>query len=127
MTTPPPSIKCQVYSKYVAEQSQPDNKRYVFAYVITIKNLSNRDVQLLSRRWLITDSNGKQLTVEGEGVVGKQPIIAANDEYTYTSATAIETPVGVMQGQYIMLDTKSNSEFTIEVEPFSLAIPNILN
>jgi len=121
-----PCIKCQVQAKYVEEQSQPENKRYVFAYIITIKNLSNQTVQLISRRWLITDSDGKQLTVEGDGVVGKQPFIERNDDYTYTSATAIETPVGVMQGQYKMLDS-NGSEFIVDVEPFSLAIPNILN
>jgi ApaG protein len=80
----------------------------------------------MSRRWLITDSNGKQMTVEGEGVVGQQPVIAANDEYTYNSGTVIETPVGVMQGQYIMHDS-SGQEFIAEIEPFRLAIPNILN
>lgn len=121
-----PCIKCQVQAKYVKEQSQPENKRYVFAYIITIKNLSTQTVQLISRRWLITDSDGKQLTVEGDGVVGKQPFIESNDEYTYTSATAIETPVGVMQGQYNMRDSSDN-EFVVEVDPFSLAIPNILN
>ncbi|MEF1289025.1 Co2+/Mg2+ efflux protein ApaG [Vibrio sp. M260118] len=121
-----PCIKVQVHTKYIPEQSQPDAKRYVFAYIITIKNLSQQTVQLISRRWLITDANGKQMTVEGEGVVGQQPFIAASDEYTYNSGTVIETPVGVMQGQYIMHDDNGD-EFSVEIEPFRLAIPNILN
>ena len=121
-----PCIKVQVHTKYIPDQSHPDAKRYVFAYIITIKNLSQQEVQPMSRRWLITDSNGKQMTVEGEGVVGQQPVIAANDEYTYNSGTVIETPVGVMQGQYIMHDS-SGQEFIAEIEPFRLAIPNILN
>tara|TARA_B100001057_G_scaffold479470_1_gene551154 strand:- start:4 stop:381 length:378 start_codon:yes stop_codon:yes gene_type:complete len=121
-----PCIKIQVHSKYIPDQSQPDAKRFVFAYIITIKNLSQQTVQLVSRRWLITDSNGKQMTVEGEGVVGQQPFICASDEYTYNSGTVIETPVGVMQGQYIMQDDKG-VEFITEIEPFRLAIPNILN
>ncbi|MEH0760941.1 Co2+/Mg2+ efflux protein ApaG [Vibrio sp. 16] len=121
-----PCIKVQVHSKYIPEQSQPDANRYLFAYMITIKNLSNQTVQLQSRRWLITDANGKQLTIEGDGVVGQQPFIPSNDEYTYSSGTAIETPVGVMQGQYMMLDEKGN-QFIAEIEPFRLAIPNILN
>ena len=75
-----PCIKVQVHTKYIPDQSHPDAKRYVFAYIITIKNLSQQEVQLMSRRWLITDSNGKQMTVEGEGVVGQQPVIAANDD-----------------------------------------------
>ncbi len=121
-----PCIKVQVQSRYMAEQSDPATKRYIFAYLITIKNLSTETVQLLSRRWLITDANGKQATVEGDGVVGHQPFIEGNDEYTYTSGTALDTPVGVMQGQYIMLDAKGK-QFTAEIEPFRLAVPNVLN
>lgn len=121
-----PSIKINVQTKYLPEQSQPEQERYVFAYMIRIKNLSLQEVQLLSRRWLITDSNGKQLSIEGEGVVGEKPIIAANDDYTYTSGTAIETPVGVMEGHYIMIDEAGN-EFQVPIDPFRLAIPNILN
>jgi len=121
-----PSIKIQVQTKYIEEQSQPEQKRYVFAYMITIKNLSQQEVQLLSRSWLITDSNGRQISVEGEGVVGEKPIIAANDEYTYTSGSAIETPVGVMQGNYTMID-EAGDEFSVAIEPFRLSIPNILN
>lgn len=121
-----PCIKIQVQTKYVPEQSQPEQQRYIFAYLITIKNLSQQQVQLISRSWLVTDANGKQLTIEGEGVVGEQPIIASYDEYTYTSGTAIETPVGVMQGHYVMLDQQGN-EFKALIEPFSLALPNILN
>ncbi|MGF1909048.1 Co2+/Mg2+ efflux protein ApaG [Vibrio kasasachensis] len=121
-----PCIKIQVHSRYIAEQSDPESNRYIFAYLITIKNLSTETVQLFSRHWLITDANGKKLAIEGEGVVGQQPFIAGHDEYTYTSGTAIETPVGVMQGHYIMLDAKGK-EFTAEIEPFRLAIPNILN
>ncbi|MGY3570827.1 Co2+/Mg2+ efflux protein ApaG [Vibrio paucivorans] len=121
-----PCIKIQVHTKYIPEQSDPDKSRYLFAYIITIKNLSNQSVQLMSRRWLITDANGKQMSIEGDGVVGQQPVIPASDEYTYSSGTAIETPVGVMQGQYIMLD-ESSKEFVTEIEPFRLAIPNVLN
>ncbi|SON48110.1 Co2+/Mg2+ efflux protein ApaG [Vibrio tapetis] len=126
MEIPRSCVKCQVHTKYVLEQSEPDNKRYVFAYIITIKNLSNQQVQLISRHWLITDGNGKQLSIEGKGVVGVQPVIEAGEEYTYTSATAIETPIGVMQGHYQMLDSAQQT-FKAEVEPFRLAIPNIIN
>ncbi|CAH0526837.1 Co2+/Mg2+ efflux protein ApaG [Vibrio hippocampi] len=123
---PPPCVKCQVQTKYIAEQSDPNNKRYVFAYMITIKNLSQQTVQLKSRRWLITDANGKQISVEGDGVVGEQPIIEKCDEYTYNSGTAIETPVGVMQGHYVMVNAQGE-EFIADIPPFRLAIPNILN
>jgi ApaG protein len=122
----PPLVKCLVQTKYVEDQSEPEQNRYVFAYMITIKNLSSQPIQLLSRRWLITDANGRQMSVEGDGVVGQQPVIAANDDYTYSSGTVIETPVGVMQGQYIMLD-EHNKQFNAEIDPFRLAVPNILN
>jgi ApaG protein len=121
-----PCVKIQVHTKYISEQSLPEQNRYIFAYIITIRNLSQENIQLMGRRWLITDANGKQISVEGDGVVGEQPVIDANDEYTYTSGTALETPVGVMQGQYIMQNS-SGEEFTTEIEPFRLSVPNILN
>lgn len=126
MDTSTPCIKVQVHTKYIPEQSNPEHQRYVFAYLITIKNLSTETVQLISRRWLITDSNGKQMTVEGDGVVGEQPYIAGNDEYTYSSGTALETPVGVMQGHYVM-HNQDGEEFIADIEPFRLAVPNVLN
>lgn len=126
MSASTPCIKVQVHTKYIPEQSTPEQQRYIFAYTITIKNLSKEKVQLISRRWLITDANGKQLTVEGDGVVGEQPFIFPSDEYTYTSGTAIETPVGVMQGHYIM-QNESSEDFIAEISPFRLSTPNILN
>jgi ApaG protein len=122
----PPTIKCHVVSHYLAEQSQPELQRYVFSYTITIKNLGRGSALLLKRYWLITDANAKKLVIEGEGVVGQKPQINANDEFTYTSGTVIETPVGVMQGQYTMEDDAGNA-FRVEVAPFRLAMPNILH
>ncbi|MFO4646017.1 Co2+/Mg2+ efflux protein ApaG [Vibrio cholerae] len=116
-----PCIKIQVQTRYIKEQSNPEYQRFVFAYLITIKNLSSQTVQLMSRRWLITDADGKQTVVEGDGVVGEQPRIKANDE-----CTALDTPVGVMQGQYLMIDEQGES-FTVEIEPFRLAVPHVLN
>ncbi|CZF84058.1 Protein ApaG [Grimontia celer] len=116
----------RVLTHYVEEQSEPDKKRYVFSYTITIENNGARHAQLLRRKWLVTDANGKKLVIEGEGVVGEQPLIEAGDEYTYTSGTVLETPVGVMQGFYTMIDV-DEKEFDIEVSPFRLALPNILH
>ncbi|MGL4828982.1 MAG: Co2+/Mg2+ efflux protein ApaG [Vibrio sp.] len=121
-----PCIKIQVQTRYIEEQSDPESQRFVFAYLITIKNLSTQTVQLLGRRWLITDADGKQTVVEGDGVVGEQPHIQASDEYTYSSGTALDTPVGVMQGQYLMIDEQGES-FSVEIEPFRLAVPHVLN
>ncbi|CAM2809040.1 Co2+/Mg2+ efflux protein ApaG [Vibrio rarus] len=121
-----PCIKCHVRTKYIEAQSEPENDRYVFAYMITIRNLSPTPVTLLSRRWLITDGNGKQMTVEGDGVVGEQPTIAANDDYSYTSGTVLETPVGVMQGHYVM-QGEDDAQFNAQIAPFNLSVPNIIN
>lgn len=122
----PPTIKYYVVTHYLEDQSQPDLQRYVFSYTITIKNLGRGSARLLKRYWIITDANAKKLIIEGDGVVGQQPHIDANDEFTYTSGTVIETPVGVMQGQYTMADDNGNY-FKVDVAPFRLAIPNILH
>lgn len=113
-------------TQYVEEQSEPDKKRYVFSYTITIENNGEQHAQLLRRKWLVTDANGKKLVIEGEGVVGEQPIIESGEAYTYTSGTVLETPVGVMQGHYTMIDV-DEQEFDIEIPPFRLALPNILH
>ncbi|ATF09677.1 Co2+/Mg2+ efflux protein ApaG [Candidatus Enterovibrio altilux] len=111
---------------YIVEQSEPNKKRYVFSYTVTIENNGNRNTQLLRRKWLVTDANGKKLVIAGEGVVGEQPHINAGKEYTYTSGTIIETPVGVMQGAYSM-QYENKLPFEIEIYPFRLALPNILH
>ncbi|MGF1682000.1 Co2+/Mg2+ efflux protein ApaG [Photobacterium minamisatsumaniensis] len=125
-TTVTPTIRCRVVTHYIEDQSEPENQRYVFSYTITIANLGSGSAQLLSRHWLITDANGKKLVIEGEGVVGEQPLIPAKEEYTYTSGTIIETPLGVMQGHYVMVN-EHGDEFNAEISPFRLSIPNILH
>lgn len=71
-----PRVCIQVQSVYIEAQSSPDNERYVFAYTVTIRNLGRAPVQLLGRYWLITNGNGRETEVQGEGVVGVQPLIA---------------------------------------------------
>lgn len=121
-----PTIKCRVVTHYLEEQSEPENQRYVFSYTITICNLGSGPAQLLNRHWQITDANGKTLIVDGEGVVGEQPNIAAHEEYTYTSGTIIETPLGVMQGHYVMVN-EQGEHFKADIAPFRLSVPNILH
>ncbi|WBA08375.1 Co2+/Mg2+ efflux protein ApaG [Salinivibrio kushneri] len=119
-------FEIHVATQYVEDQSEPDNERFVFSYTVTIENRGDTPAQLMRRKWLITDANGKELEIEGEGVVGEQPKIAAGEKYTYTSGTIIETPVGVMQGFYTMQDQDDQS-FKVDIAPFRLALPNILH
>lgn len=119
-------IPVSVDTFYIAAQSEPSLHRYVFAYTITIKNLSTETVQLLKRYWLITDANGKETEVHGEGVIGEQPVLAPGASYSYTSGAVLETPVGTMQGHYEMT-SQSQLSFKAAIPMFRLAMPNILN
>lgn len=114
-------VSVHVQSQYVASQSSPDDDRYVFAYTITIRNLGRSAVQLLGRYWLITNGNGRETEVQGEGVVGEQPCIAPGNEFQYTSGAVIETPMGTMQGYYVMVDEQGDT-FHVEIPVFRLAI-----
>lgn len=114
-------VSVHVQSQYVASQSSPDDERYVFAYTITIRNLGRSSVQLLGRYWLITNGNGRETEVQGEGVVGEQPLIAPCNEFQYTSGAVIETPMGTMQGHYVMVDEQGDT-FHVEIPVFRLAI-----
>ncbi|WP_017444261.1 Co2+/Mg2+ efflux protein ApaG [Gayadomonas joobiniege] len=112
---------------YIDDQSDPEQNRYVFAYTISITNESEVATQLKSRAWVITDSNGKVSEISGEGVVGKQPVIAPGKTFVYTSGAVVETPVATMQGKYNMLDTEIGVGFEVDIPVFRLAQPNILN
>lgn len=119
-------IKVSVETFYVEGQSEPEQDKYVFAYSITIKNHSLCSAKLLSRYWLITDANGKEVEVQGEGVVGETPTIAPGESYKYTSGAVLDTPVGTMQGHYTMRN-EFGTEFDAPIEVFRLARPNILH
>lgn len=119
-------MSIQVQSLYIASQSSPEEERYVFAYTITIRNLGRNAVQLLGRYWLITNGNGRETEVQGEGVVGEQPIIAPGSEFQYTSGAIIETPMGTMQGHYVMQDEEGET-FHIDIPVFRLAIETYIH
>ncbi|WP_159565341.1 Co2+/Mg2+ efflux protein ApaG [Budvicia diplopodorum] len=121
-----PRVLIQAQSFYVETQSMPDEERFVFAYTMTLRNLGRTQVQLLGRYWLITNANGKQTEVQGEGVVGEQPIIIAGGEYQYTSGAVLETPLGTMEGHYKMVD-QHGQPFQIIIPVFRLAIPSLIH
>ena len=119
-------IDIDAFTNYLENQSEPTAGRYVFSYTITIRNVGENAARLLTRHWLITDANGKIQEVHGEGVVGEQPNIEPGEYYRYTSAAMIETPVGVMQGEYKMLGD-DGEPFNAIIPAFTLAIPRILH
>ncbi len=119
-------INIGVETTYIEEQSDPESDRYVFAYTITISNTGEVPAKLLNRHWLITDANGKVLEVRGEGVVGEQPHLQPGEQFEYTSGTVIETPVGVMEGEYEMV-TDEGEDFLAPINKFSLSIPRTLH
>lgn len=119
-------IDVDVTTRYLETESDAENGRYVFTYTITIKNMGKIGAQLISRHWIITDSNEKIQEVRGEGVVGEQPYLNPGDSFCYTSGTLIETPVGTMRGSYQMVGEDGNA-FDAEIAEFTLAAPRILH
>ena len=116
----------QVQSYYVESQSSPEEERFVFAYTVTIRNLGRTPVQLLSRYWRITNGNGRETEVQGEGVVGVQPHIEPGNDYQYTSGAVIETPMGTMEGHYEMIDAQGN-HLRVDIPVFRLAVPTLIH
>ncbi|KGT88400.1 heavy metal transporter [Erwinia typographi] len=118
-----PRVCVHVQSAYVPSQSVPEEERYVFAYTVTIRNLGRSAVQLRGRYWLITNGNGRETEVQGEGVIGEQPHIEPGSEFQYTSGAVLETPMGTMQGHYEMFD-KEGGTFLVDIPVFRLAVPS---
>lgn len=120
------SIEIDISTRFLAEQSAPEQERFAFAYTICITNNSAETVRLLSRYWLITDGNNDKQEVHGEGVVGEQPYILAGDTYEYTSGTLLPTAVGTMEGSYQLIN-ESGVFFDAPVPAFSLCHPHSLH
>ncbi len=111
---------------YLANQSDEDQPRYVFAYTIRITNNGTSAARLVSRHWVITDSNDHVQEVRGDGVVGEQPNLKPGATYEYTSSAAIETPVGTMRGSYQMV-AEDGTRFDAAIPEFTLSIPRVLH
>lgn len=112
--------------EYLPDQSDESAERYVFAYTITITNTGTIPAQLISRHWVITDSDNKVQEVKGLGVVGEQPLIKPGESYEYTSGSAISTPVGTMKGSYQMV-AEDGVKFDAAIPEFVLSVPRVLH
>ena len=119
-------IDVAVETAYLADQSDPDQDRYVFAYTVTMTNRCAVPARLLSRHWLITDGNNDVKEVRGLGVVGQHPHLSPGESFSYTSGAVLETPVGHMQGSYQMI-TDNGDEFDADIPAFNLAMPHTLH
>lgn len=115
-------IRVTVRSQYLADQSSPDDDRYVFAYTVKIANESEGTAQLRTRHWVITDGRGTIEEVRGDGVVGEQPRLAPGQTFQYTSGCVLQTPVGTMHGSYRM-HRDDGTAFDAAIATFSLASP----
>jgi ApaG protein len=119
-------IRVQVTTKFLAEHSLPQANEFRFAYFIRISNLGTETAQLLSRHWVITNADGEEEQVRGEGVVGEKPVLPPGTSFDYNSFCNLKTPVGSMHGSYTMV-TPGGDTFDARIAPFTLAVPNALN
>ena len=120
------SIDVKAQATYLADQSDEDASRYVFAYTITITNKGTVGAQLISRHWVITDADNETQEVRGLGVIGEQPKLKPGESYEYSSGSALGTPVGTMRGTYQMV-AEDGTKFDAPIPEFTLSIPRVLH
>ncbi len=120
-------ITISIETYFQPEYSNPINGEFMFAYRITIKNNNIFPVKLLRRRWHIYDSNGSPREIEGEGVVGVQPIINSGESYQYVSGCSLQSEIGKMNGTYLMENINNKKTFDVIIPAFELCVPFKLN
>jgi len=120
-------VKISVETFYQEEYSQPLNNEFMFAYRITIENVGEHTIKLLRRHWHIFDSCGITREVEGEGVVGLQPVIEPNKSHQYVSGSHLKTEIGKMYGTYLMERQIDSKKFKVNIPEFQLIAPFKLN
>jgi ApaG protein len=120
------NIDVKALATYLADQSDEDASRYVFAYTITITNKGTVGAQLISRHWVITDADNETQEVRGLGVIGEQPKLKPGESFEYSSGSALGTPVGTMRGTYQMV-AEDGTKFDAPIPEFTLSIPRVLH
>lgn len=116
-------VRVTVETYYQPEYSNPLNNEFMFAYRITLENSNEFAVKLLSRHWYIYDSNGSFREVEGEGVVGVQPIIPPGQTYQYVSGCNLRSEIGKMHGNYLFEHLPGNKTFDVIIPSFQMLVP----
>ena len=117
-------ITVRVSVSYLPEQSEPQRGRWFWAYHVRIENHGDQPVQLLTRHWIITDGRGARHSVEGEGVVGEQPVIEPGASFDYVSGCPLTTPTGWMEGRYQMVGADGRA-FSVGIPRFPLVAPAV--
>ena len=120
-------VQVTVTTNYLPDYSSPGQQHFVFAYKINIQNNSEFTVKLLRRYWQIFDSNASTREVEGEGVVGQQPVLEPGESHQYVSGCNLKTGIGKMVGNYTMERLVDGREFKVEIPEFVLIVPYKLN
>ncbi len=116
-------VKISVEQFYQPDYSNPLQREFMFAYRVTIENCNSFPVQLLRRHWFIQDSSAEQREVEGEGVIGAQPVIAPNDQYQYISGCNLKSEIGQMYGTYLMENVITKVRFEVTIPVFQMEAP----
>lgn len=122
----PYDLSISVTPQYLAEQSDPDKNRFVFAYAVRITNNGQHAAQVISRHWVITDARQNVQEVRGLGVVGQQPLLAPGASFEYTSGCPLPTPFGTMKGSYHCVGD-NGIPFEADIPEFVLAMPRTLH
>lgn len=120
-------VKVSVETTFQPEYSSPAQSHFVFTYRIKIENNSNYTVQLLRRHWFINDAHGALREVEGEGVVGQQPVLEPGEQHEYVSGCNLKTEIGKMRGTYLMEKVVDGSRFKVTIPEFVMVVPYKLN
>ncbi|NQD71159.1 Co2+/Mg2+ efflux protein ApaG [Sphingobacterium shayense] len=120
-------VKISVEVVYQPEYSNPEKQHYMFSYQITIENMSEFTIQLLNRHWDIFDTSGERRTIDGEGVVGVQPVLSPGDVHQYVSGCNLNSEIGYMQGTYQMIKQVDGTTFDVEIPRFELIASFKLN
>ena len=126
-TTTTQGVKVTVTTNYLPDYSSPGQQHFVFAYKINIQNNSEFTVKLLRRHWFIHDSNGVVREVEGEGVVGQQPVLEPGESHEYVSGCNLKSGIGKMRGTYLMERLVDGKQFNVIIPEFVLIVPYKLN
>jgi ApaG protein len=126
-TTTTQGVKVTVTTNYLPDYSSPGQQHFVFAYKINIQNNSEFTVKLLRRHWFIHDTNGIVREVEGEGVVGQQPVLEPGESHEYVSGCNLKTGIGKMRGTYLMERLVDGRQFNVIIPEFVLIVPYKLN